>query len=94
MDNLYNQIKKLLKDHHFFIPYSIEEDLIHECIGCMLEIKNKEQAEQIKCILSCANHFLYENRKYKKLVRFDEKVQNYECVFMSSWPPININLDS
>ncbi|MBY0379399.1 MAG: hypothetical protein K2P99_03245, partial [Burkholderiales bacterium] len=76
MDDLYNKVQQILKDSRIFIPYNIEEDLIHECISCALENQDEIQAVQTKLILSCANHFLYEHRKYKKIARFDDAIQN------------------
>ena len=71
MDNLYIKIKQILKNNKIIFSSTIAEDLIQECICCLLENQSQSVDEQYKLIVSCARHFIYEANKYNKLCDVD-----------------------
>lgn len=76
MDDLYNMVREILKKIRIFVPYKLEEDLLQECVICVIENHDIEFTELTKIVISCANHFMYEYRKNKRLSRFDDAISN------------------
>ena len=37
MDDLYNMVREILKRIRIFVPYKLEEDLLQECVICVIE---------------------------------------------------------
>lgn len=71
MKNLYDDVNLILKTHKIIVPEQIKDDVVQECVLCLLHASGINQVEINTAVIRCAYNLIYRNRKDKKLINID-----------------------
>jgi hypothetical protein len=71
MNNLYETVNLILKTHKIIVPKQIKDDVIQECILCLLNAIKTNQTNFNQLVIRCAYSLIYRNKKDKSLINID-----------------------